>query len=429
MRIRAQRVIGRDRELGLLRSVLDDARRGHGRVVFLVGEGGIGKSRLAAETVVLADGDGMRVLQGRGSVIGPMIPFRPLTEALLSLFRSGAPPDDPGLDPYRPTLGRLVPHWAAPASEQQPGSLVVLAEAILRLTAVVGREHGCLLVLEDLQDADPETLAVVEYLVDNISRQPTALLATLRTDPGDALDLVWRAEQRDAGTVLELGRLGRGDVHRLVDACLDADHDEVPAAVGELLWDTSAGVPFVVEELLHGMLTSGLLAPGADGWRTVGDVRVEVPVTLARSIAARADRLGEQGRAVLSVAAVLGRRFPLEVVQAVSGLDDRSLLSHVHAGVAAQLLAHDELTTGWYSFQHPLTAEALLGQLTPTDRTTISAQVADALERLYPGLPGPWCQQTAVLRLDAGDRAGAAALFAEAGRRALAEGAADSAAG
>lgn len=427
MRIRAPRVVGRDRELDLLRQILESARRGRGRAVFLVGEGGIGKSRLASETVGRAYGSGMRVLQGRGSRVGPIIPFRPITEALLSLFRAGGPPDDPELDPYRPALRLLVPHWAPDGPAGEPSSLIILAEAILRLTSIVGRDGGCLLVLEDLQDADPETLAVVEYLVDNIDWQPTALLATIRNDPGDAIDLAWRAAQRDACTVLELDRLLRDDVRHIVDACLDAAPGDVPAAVGDLLWDSSAGVPFVVEELLHGMLSSGLLASGADGWRTVGDMRPAVPVTLARSIAARVDRLGPQGRAVLSIAAVLGRRFPISVVQAVCGLDDRSLLSHVHAGVAAQLLSFDELAVGWYSFQHPLTAEALLGQLSPMDRADISGRVADALQSLYPGLPGDWCQQAAVLRLDSGDTATAAGLFAEAGRRALAAGAAESA--
>ena len=83
-----------------------------------------------------------------------MVPFRPLTEALLSLFRGGEPFDDNELGPYRPVLGRLIPEWGAGAPPQ-PVSLVVLAEAVLRLLSVAGRGRGCLLVLEDLQTPTP----------------------------------------------------------------------------------------------------------------------------------------------------------------------------------------------------------------------------------------------------------------------------------
>src|SRR4051812_23198707 len=147
---RSALVIGRDREVAELTRAIDAARVSRGGAVFLVGEPGIGKSRLAAEAAGVAFAAGVRVLRGRSSTIGPIVPFRPLTEALLALFRSGRVPDDLALAPYLPILGRLIPDL------QQPGiaggdSLIVLGEAVLRLVAVAGREGGCLLVLEDLQ--------------------------------------------------------------------------------------------------------------------------------------------------------------------------------------------------------------------------------------------------------------------------------------
>ncbi|GAB3874887.1 hypothetical protein GCM10029964_017630 [Kibdelosporangium lantanae] len=106
---RSALVIGRDREVVELTRAIDAARASRGGAVFLVGEPGIGKSRLAAEAAGLAFAAGVRVLRGRGSTIGPTVPFRPLTEALLALFRSGRIPDDPMLSPYLPILGRLIP--------------------------------------------------------------------------------------------------------------------------------------------------------------------------------------------------------------------------------------------------------------------------------------------------------------------------------
>ncbi|NUT94321.1 MAG: ATP-binding protein, partial [Saccharothrix sp.] len=163
MQTRAPVVVGRDAELRVLDQALADAAACRGRAVFLVGEPGIGKTRLARVTAGSAFDRGLRVLRGRGSTIGPMVPFRPLAEALMSLLRGGDAPDLRGLGPYRSALGRLVPEWGDEPRENQ--SVVVLAEAVLRLLALVG---PCLLVLEDLHDADAETLAVIDYLVDNL---------------------------------------------------------------------------------------------------------------------------------------------------------------------------------------------------------------------------------------------------------------------
>jgi DNA-binding CsgD family transcriptional regulator/tetratricopeptide (TPR) repeat protein len=427
MPTRASTMVGREAQLQAVARTLRAAAAGRGAAIFLVGEAGIGKSRLAAAAADLAFAAEMVLLRGRGSAIGPSVPFRPLTEALLSLLRSGEPVDVAGLGPYRPALARLIPDWGPPAPGAGDASLVILAEAVLRLTGLAGRDRGCLMVLDDLQDADAETLAVVEYLIDNLERQPTLLLCTVRAEPGAAFDLARSAARRDACTLLELDRLGRDELRLLAASCLSIDPERLPEAVVERLYADSAGIPFVAEELLDGMISGGLLARDADGWRLVGQPQTSVPATLARSVAARVDLLGGQGRDLLLTAAVLGRRFPLSVVQAVTGLDDRSLLGHLHAGVAAQLVAPDDQQPDWYQFQHPLTAEALLALLAPGARAGIAARAADVIAAAYPGLPGDWCQLAAALRLDAGDTAAAGRLFAECGTRALASGAAGSA--
>src|SRR6266567_5906961 len=427
MRMRAPRLVGRDDEVGELDSILLAARKGQGSAVFVIGEPGIGKTRLAAEAISRAYGAEMVVLRGRGSTMGPAVPFRPLTEALLAVGRAGTIPGDGELGPYRSVLGRLVPDWNDGDSAVPDGSLIVMAEAVLRLTSVVGRVSGCGLVLDDLQDADVESLAVVEYLADNVSRQGTVLLATVRNEPGDAFDLARAASRRPGCLRMELNRLDLADVRQLVASCLDVEATDVPADTARQLWENSAGNPFAVEELLHSMVSARLLRKGVDGWHAVGDVRAEVPATLARSIVARAERLGPQGRSLLSVAAVLGRRFPLSIVQRVAGVDDHTLLTNMRAGVTAQLLTTDDGGPDWYRFQHPLTADALLAELTPAERAELSRKAADAVSAAHTGVPGEWCQLVARLRLDAGDHLAAARLYTEAGRRALADGAGRSA--
>ncbi len=422
MQTRAPHVVGRDREVTALAGALRRTREGRGGAIFLTGEAGIGKSRLARYATGQAYDEGIRVLKGRGTTIGPLVPFRPIAEALLALFR-GEPPDDSALGPYKPVLGTLIPEWHDHQSTTE--SVVVLAEAVLRLLASVARKTPCLLVLEDLHDADAETLAVVEYLTDNLEDQPVLLLATSRDEPGNALELIHRIVQRGAATALELRSLTRPEVERMTAACLESE--QVPAELSDRLWTDSAGNPFVIEELLHGMVSSGLLVAGSKGWQVLGELKLPVPAAFVRSVAHRTDRLGPQGREVLSIAAVLGHRFPLSVVQRVSGTDDRQLLSHLHAGVAAQLVTPDEPAPDWYAFRHPLTADALLAQLTPNERAELSRRTADAIEDLHPGLTGDWCPLVAKLRFDAGSPGQAGLLFAEAGRRALTSGAAGSA--
>ncbi|MFB6805936.1 helix-turn-helix transcriptional regulator [Streptomyces sp. NPDC056387] len=429
MRSRSRYIVGRDPQLREIKQALTDAGEGRGGVVFLVGEAGIGKSRLAAEAVGMAFGMGMRALRGRSSTTGPTIPFRPLTEALMSLFRSGpldgTSLDDLPLGPYRPALGRIIPDWSSDA--QNNSSMVILGEAVLRLLIATGREHGQLLLLEDLHDADPETLAVVEYLVDNLEYTNVVLLATIRTEPCDALDMADSARRRGVGTVLELAPLTRPEVGAVIAAQLDTEPELVPRAALDRLWDDSSGSPFLVEELLQGMIGSGALVRFEDGWRVVGDLRSDVSTALARGILRRIDRLGPQGLTLLSAAAVIGRRFPLTVLQRMTGIDDRGLLSHLHAGVAAQLVVPDEPAPDWYAFRHSLTAEALLTQLTPGNRATMAGRAADAVQALYPDLEGDWCPLVAELRSQAGDDAEAGRLFTDAGLRALAAGAIGSA--
>lgn len=425
VRSREPYVIGRDSELRVLERALSDSRKRRGGVVFLVGEAGIGKSRLAAEAVDVAFDSGMRVLRGRSSTTGPPVPFRPLTEALMSLFRDGEPIDDLALGPYRPALGQLIPDWDT--GDRASVSMVVLGEAVLRLLMAAGRDRGLLLLLEDLHDADPETLAVVEYLVDNLAYTPVLLLATIRTEFCDALELASSAGRRGIGSTLELLPLSRAQVRDLVAAQLGTQPDAVPQAALQRLWDDSAGSPFLAEELLQSMVGSGALVRGDEGWRVVGELRSDVSITLARGILRRIDRLGPRGLSLFSAAAVLGRRFPLTVLQRMTGIDDRSLLSHLHAGVAAQLVGPDEPSPDWYSFRHSLTVEALLTQLTPGSRAELAACAADAVEALHPSLPGEWCLLVAQLRSQADSPAAAGRLFAEAGRRALAAGAIGSA--
>ena len=420
-------MVGREHEFATVERSLDAARAGRGGAIFVTGVSGVGKTRLVAAAADHGYAAGMTILRGRGSSVGPIVPFWSLTQAMMSLLRADLTINLDELGPYRPILARLLPDLGPSAPGEAGASLAVLAEAVLRLLRLAGRGRGCLLILDDLQDTDAETLAVAEYLADNLEQLPALLLGTVRTDPSAALDLATSAARRGCAALVELHQLGQPEVARLAAACLGADSAEVPVQVAEYLWVGSAGLPLLVEELLSGMLRDGLLARGDQGWQVTGELRTTVPVTLARAMADRLERIGAQGRELLSIAAVLGRRFTLTVLHAATGLSDRTTLSHLHTEVTAQIVAPDEQTPGWYTFQHPLIVDALLSLLTDEQRSEYAARAADAVTAVFSGLPGEWCQSCAALRLQAGDSASAGRLFAEAGHRALLQGAASSA--
>lgn len=427
MRATSSVIVGRSAETRLLSSALDDASRRSGRAVFFVGDAGIGKSRLVGECAYLAYARDMPVLRGRATSTGLVVPFRPLIEALSSRFRAAGPPTDPELDPYRPALARLVPEWRQGASPGYPETVVELAEALLRLLSVLGKEHGCVILLEDLHDSDTETIAVVEYVVDNVAELPVLLLGTLRPEPGAALDLVRSAEQRQVATVRELAPLGEAEVREMTASCLETTPDEVPQATHERLTGRAGGNPYLVEVLLADLLDSGQLRRSGDRWQAYCSPDAAVPTGVVRSWARRLDRFDTPVRELLLCAATLGSQFSVTVLQTVTGLDDRTLFSHLRSAVEASIIAPDGADPDRYTFRHALTAEALVASLAPAERAAMARRAARSLEAVAHELGDEQLQLMASLQMAGGDRHGAARQFAAVGRRMLAAGASGSA--
>ncbi|MGJ5828760.1 helix-turn-helix transcriptional regulator [Streptomyces ossamyceticus] len=375
----APALVGREAERDLLAAAVGAAREGRGTSVFVLGEPGIGKSRLVEEAASAAAHAGARVLRGRAASAGRAVPLRPLAEAVFSALRGAGAPSDGDLGLYEPLLSRLcglAPEDGAP--------LVGYAEAVLRLLAVLGRDGGCVLVLEDLHDADADTLAIVDYLADNLTGQRAVLLATLRGEPGPALDLVEAAASRRTARTLRLARLGPAGTAELAARCLGhGDADEVPAAVLDRLHAVSEGVPFVVEELLRAMVDGGsLVRDGASGWTVTGSLDAGVPATVAAAVLQRVDRLAAPGVALLESAAVLGRRFPVDIAARVAGLDRATALTHLRHAAHADLVSGGSPTgePGWHAFRHALTADAIAHRLLPTERAALCLAAADAIE-------------------------------------------------
>ncbi len=410
-------LIGRRAELDLLTSPLDRAEH-IGGVTFLIGEPGVGKSRLAMEVADLATARGFTVLTGRAAQATNPVPLRPIVEALIGIARTTPMPEDPALVQYRPALASLVPGWCGRAEHDPEISPLILGEALLRLLAALAH-RGVLLVLDDLQFADPETLAIVEYLADNLGAERVLCVATVQDSvPSAAMDVVRAVHSRRSAEVVEVGRLSDEEVAEMAAACLDSS--SVPGPVLTRLLADCDGLPFAVEEILAAAISSGELALGETGWSVNENV-------IAESVRRRLADLGPDVTEVVVAAAVLGRHFDSTLLASLTGVSNAAVLAALRRACDVQLIEPQNSSQVVFRFRHSLTRDAIVSNLLPPDLARRSAKAAAMISAAYPGLPGPWCELVAELHETAGERADAAELLLEAGRRALRRGALTSA--
>lgn len=418
------RVVGRDVELTHLRGALEAAAQGRGSVVFLVGEAGIGKSRLAQGVASDAADAGWPVLSGRAVQAATPVAYRPLAEALCSAVRTVSTPSGAELGPYRPTLGRLIPEWRGEEQSSSDESVVALAEAVLRFLRVTAGDRGCILVLEDLHWSDPETLRITEYLADNLVTERVLVLATLRDEGRSAgLELARALYARRVSSLLQLSRLGQDEVAEMVVSCLSVT--TVPDEVVEFA-ARADGIPFLLEELLAVGVTSGALVADAESWRVSKTVEAIIPLTFSDSMRRRLAALGDRTRTVLRSAAVLGRQFDWSLLPAISRFGEQEVLSALRDAVDAQIISV-EPGEQKFGFRHALSRDAVVAELLPPEAAALSRRALEAVEANHPDLEGSWCQLAAELAERAGDRHRAAVLLLEAARRALGDGALTSA--
>ncbi len=407
-----------------LTGALDAAGQGHGCAVLVTGDAGVGKSRLAREAASLAASRDHFVLTGRATESAVPVPFRPITEALMGAARAGVVPDAPGISDYRAALGTLVPEWSRPGDADAEVSPVIFGEALLRMLSMPGSPAG-LLVIEDLHWADPETLAIIEYLADNVANASLLCLATLRdTEPSAGLDLLHTVSARRAATRVQVPRLTSRAVTQMAAACLDVA--DVPRSVTRLLADCD-GLPFAVEEILAAAVSSGELVHGTGGWQVNDDVVTGVPSSIVGSVRNRIAALGRQARNVIVSAAVLGRQFDWALLPSVADVGESEALDALHEAHDVQLIEPVSADGSTFRFRHSLTRDAIVSDLLPPELASRSARAAAAIEEAHPGLPGVWCELVAELRAAAGQPVGAARLLLTAGRRALLQGAMTSA--
>jgi DNA-binding CsgD family transcriptional regulator/tetratricopeptide (TPR) repeat protein len=363
--------------------------------VFVVGEPGVGKSRLARELAVEARRRGFGAVAGRAVAVGRVAPYRPLTEALAQLLRHRRLPDDPDLRPWLPALASILPLGVVRLEGRGDESAAVRGEAVLRLLDSLD-DPALLVVLEDLHWADPDTLAVVEYLGDNLAGSDILCVATARSEPrSPSADLLDRLAARGAATPVSLGRLDREEVEAMVLAC-------APGASRALIDRVAAaadGVPFLVEELL--------VSPG-------------IPTSFAETVRARLAEMRADHAAIVQAAAVLGRDFDWRLLATTCAVPEGKVGAALKAAVTSLLITVDG---DRFRFRHALTREAVAATLLPPRRALVAGAALAAVEAAHRGVPAVWGDVAADLAAQAGDRHRAGTLLAASGRAAFERGA------
>ncbi len=414
-------LVGRQDEVDRLTAAIDRAAGGEGGVVAVLGEAGVGKSRLAAVAAATARSRRMTVLRGRAAASPAPVPYRPVAEAFLSLLRSSGPPAVPELAGFGPALSVLVPAWAGPDAERPAeSSVILLGEAVLALLRAVAGTGGVFMLLEDLHWADHGTLELLDYLVDKLEGSDGVVVATVRTGESSPAEKQARqfGARRQAETV-DLGRLAGDDVERMVLASLDSG--DVPPELVRSVHEASDGLPFLVEEVLASLIDSGTVV-GADGeWEVRGRLRPSVPPSFAELVCDRLASLAPAAARVVQTAAVLGERFDWSLLRETCEAGEGDIVAALRQAAARQLVEEDRTTRG-FRFRHALTRTAVMETLLLPERAAIAER---ALEVLRPDpLTGAQSLELAAnLAETAGDRRRAVELLLASAAAALHRGA------
>ncbi len=370
-RIEDRRLVGRDRILGSLREELELATAGELRIALLAGEGGVGKTRLAAE--LAASRDDVVTLYGRAEP-DEVRPFSIWSGLLRSAVRQ-AVDIDPGkiVGGDGPTLARLLPELGRRMDLPAPGPTSDLESerqalfgAVMRMIGRFSSRQPMLIVLDDLHWADRSTLRLLASLAgDNPPLGILALGIYRDTElPRDSHlpETLSQLQRRLPTTRIPVDALDEKDVGRLIAGRLDE-------SLAPVIRDQTGGNPFFIEQLVRNLEESGAAGPG------------EVPPEIREVITQRVSRLPDGSPEVLARAALAGRDFSLEIIARTTSEEEDRLIELLDASVSAGLLDESPAVPGRYSFVHALVRSTLGESLSLTRRATVHRQIGEAIEQ------------------------------------------------
>jgi DNA-binding SARP family transcriptional activator/KaiC/GvpD/RAD55 family RecA-like ATPase len=375
--------VGRDEFSQRLRTRWEETRAGQTRLVLLVGEPGVGKTRLAAEFAEEVHAGGGTVLYGRADEEA-LLPHQPFVEALRQLVTSGDAAVTAAAEQDRDILWRLLPDLAPPVAfddghREDDALRYRLFEAVTSLLCTASQRSPLLLILDDLHWADKATLLLLRHLLRHPRLTDLLVVGTFRhVEVGRDHPLVdlltdLRRERR-------YDRLTLPGLDDAATAALVADRLQRPVHPEFIrrLREQTEGNVFFIEETIRALIDSGL---SADETVTELDLeRLGVPEGVSEIVGRRISHLSEQAAEVLTAASVVGRDFRLGIVAEIVGAPSEQVMCALEESMAAGLVIENTARIDVFAFSHALVREVLYGQLSVSRRVRLHHCVAEALE-------------------------------------------------
>lgn len=383
-------LVGRAAQLETLNRSLDWVRGGRGRVLTISGEAGIGKSRLVSEARSKAKLQGFMWLQGNCYEPDRVLPYSPILELIRS-YLAPRPAEDwmqylPGA-PHE--LIRLLPELGAHFHDissapplEPPQERRRLFQALADIFIKLARLQPLLLVIEDIHWADETSVDFLLYLARRISDDPLLILLTYRTE--EALSglehFLAELDREPYSGEFKLGHLSRDEVYQMIRALLVPER-QVRAEFLDALYGMTEGNPFFVEEVLKALVAEGEIEGVWVGPDNKPRVELHIPRSVRDAVRRRTERLTPAAARVLDYAAVAGREFNFDLLQAVSGSTEAELLEVMKELRLASLVV--EKTADEFAFRHALTREAVYATLMLRERKSYHRSIAKTMERIY----------------------------------------------
>jgi predicted ATPase/class 3 adenylate cyclase len=386
-------LVGRETEMATLHELAQAALGGRGALVMLGGEPGVGKTRLAEELTAEAAGSGMLALTGRCYEMAgspPYLPFIELLEAMARIvpherFREALSVDAAQVAKLVPELHRLFPDIPPPLTLPAEHERRYVFNCVRDFIQRASRLRPLLLVLEDLHWADDATLALLRHLTETVRGMPVLILGTYRDVEVSVrhplADLLHDIGRRRLCRQIAVGRLPQEDVAAMVGAITGQDP---PRRVVAAIHDETEGNPFFIEEVVRYLADEGRLVDARGRLLpdlTIGDL--DVPHSVRFVIGRRLARLSESTQRALTVAAVVGRGFSVELLQAMGEADTAVLLDAIDEAEPTHMVVPVEGgRSAGYRFAHELIRQTLMAGMSLARRQRLHLQAAEALQRM-----------------------------------------------
>ncbi|MFQ5830416.1 MAG: AAA family ATPase, partial [Candidatus Methylomirabilia bacterium] len=382
-------------ELDQLRKALERVAQGHGQVVGVVGEPGVGKSRLFYEFMHSHRAHGWLVLESGSVSYGKATPYRPVIDLLKGYFKIQDRDDQReirdkvigrlfGLDrALEPTLLAFLALLDVPVEDPQwhalnpPQRRQRTLDGIKRLLLRESQVQPLLVVVEDLHWIDSETQALLDGLIEGLPTARLLLLVNYRPE----YEHHWG--RKTYYTQLRLDPLPPESADELLQALLGTDDSVQP--LKPVLIERIEGNPFFLEESVRTLVETQVLVGERGAYRLAKPVQtIQVPATVQAVLAARIDRLPPEEKRLLQAASAIGKDVPFPLLQAITELPEQGLRQSLTHLQAAEFLYETSLFPELeYTFKHALTHEVAYGSLLQERRRALHARIVEAIERLY----------------------------------------------